>query len=138
MYVSQTFAASQNQNARRAKARNGDRTSFRVPDKSAPTSTPAIQGGQTVAPLAALLAVQEVDQVQNDRRRAVQQGREILDLLDELKLALLSGTQSPDKVGRLKEMVNEVSVPPGDEKLSGILDAILLRAKVELAKRRIW
>jgi len=94
---------------------------------SAPAS---ILGG-----LEALIAIQSEDTTKERRRRGVRRGQSLLDLLDELKIALLSGALTPDLQNRLAAAMHDESFS-GDPRLDGILESIDLRAAVELAKLR--
>jgi hypothetical protein len=58
----------------------------------------------------------------------------ILDRLDELKLALLSGEAGEAALDRLVRTLREERPADGDEVLNTLLDQIDLRAAVELAK----
>jgi hypothetical protein len=90
----------------------------------------AILGG-----LEALIAIQSEDTTKERRRRGVRRGQGLLDLLDELKIALLSGGLSPDLQNRLAMAIRDDSFS-GDPRLDSILESIDLRAAVELAKLR--
>ena len=68
------------------------------------------------------------------RRRAVRRGSGILDRLEELKLAMLSGEAGESALERLARTVREDRPQDADESLNGLLDQIDLRAAVELAK----
>ena len=99
------------------------------------------QSSQTigVAPLRtvdALLALQAVDDVLTGRRRAIKRGNEVLDTLEDLKLDLLAGTIAPAKLRRLLVLVED-HARTGEAALDTVLDEIELRAKVELAKRKL-
>ena len=83
--------------------------------------------------LEALIAIQSEDNSRERKRRSTRRGQAMLDVLDELKLALLSGNLPPDMQARLSATLRE-GWPSGDPKLDGIIDSIELRAEVELAK----
>lgn len=86
--------------------------------------------------LEALIAIQSEDNAREKRRRSVKRGQSMLDLLDELKLALLAGQLPPDFTNRLSVLTRD-SADSGDAALDSIMDSIELRAEVELAKLRI-
>ena len=90
----------------------------------------AILGG-----LEALIALQSEDTARERRKRGARRGHGLLDLLDELKVALLAGRLPPELQGRVGLLLRE-SGPTGDPRLDGILDGIELRAEVEMAKLR--
>jgi hypothetical protein len=109
-------------------------SSFSLPE---PTSTS--ESRPTVAPRAAtgldaLLAMQEVEDPTEKRKRSVKRGRGALDVLDELKLSLLSGAFSPATVARLRTAAADLKASSGDPGLDAVLAEIELRVEVELAK----
>ena len=87
-----------------------------------------------VITLSALLALQGVDDPLSKRKRAVGRAGRILDLLDELKLALIDGGASPAMLDRLVGAVREERAVTDDARLDAVLDQIETRAAVELAK----
>lgn len=82
----------------------------------------------------ALLALQDVGGPLERRRRAVSRAGRILDVLDEVKVALLGGELSLADLDRLSRAVREERAATDDPKLEAVLDEIELRAAVELAK----
>jgi hypothetical protein len=68
------------------------------------------------------------------RKRSVQRGRGALDVLDDLKLALLSGNFDTATVGRLRTAAADLKSSSGDPGLDAVLSEIELRVEVELAK----
>ena len=58
----------------------------------------------------------------------------ILDVLDDLKIAVLDGGIEPATLGRLIEAVRQERGRTGDDALEGVLDEIETRAAVEMAK----
>lgn len=103
-----------------------------VVDNEASTSS-AMQESAAIGGVGALIALQAVDDPLNSRRRAVQGGRDILDALDRIKIALLEGRIPDDRLERLAAIVSQ-QMSSGDERLDGLLAEIDLRARVELAK----
>jgi Class II flagellar assembly regulator len=83
--------------------------------------------------LEALIAIQTEDTTRERRRRSAKRGQSMLDVLDELKLALLAGHLPAGLQARLSASLRE-DAPSGDGRLDSIVDAIELRAEVELAK----
>lgn len=96
--------------------------------------TDAVHGSAPVSALDALLAVQEVNPDGRKPRRAVLRGKALLDSLDTIRDALLSGTLSADRLGALRDLVAADRESVEDPQLSELLDEIDLRAQVELAK----
>ena len=102
---------------------------------AAPAAPLARTGGVGgIASVDALLALQEVDGPLGRRRRAVSRAGRILDVLDDVKIALLDGDVSPEQLHRLTTAVREQRAGVDDEGLTGLLDQIETRAQVELAK----
>jgi hypothetical protein len=93
---------------------------------SAPKSTTNIDG---------LLALQGIEEDPVERRkRSVARGRTALDVLDDLKLGLLSGNLTPATVSRLRDAAANLKASSGDPGLDSVLSEIELRVEVELAK----
>jgi hypothetical protein len=82
----------------------------------------------------ALLALQEVGGPTERRRKAVRRAGVILDVLDDLKIAVLDGGIAPATLGRLIEAVRQERARTGDTRLEDVLDEIETRAEVEMAK----
>ena len=95
-------------------------------------------GVSTVSSLDALLALQEVSGPLERRRKAVRRAGRILDVLDEIKIALLDGDMSPASLDKLVLAVRqEKSNIEDDERLAGLLNEIEARAAVEIAKQEM-
>jgi hypothetical protein len=90
---------------------------------------------RTLGGIDALIALQGIEDPLERRRRAVKHGRRALDALDELKLALLSGTLESSALLHLKTVAADLK--EGSEKLDRVLGEIELRVAVELAKAGI-
>lgn len=117
----------------------GPRAAFTLPGAPKPDTpaTAAARPGVPAAGLETLLAVQGMmpDDRREKRRRAMQRGRESLDLLDDLKVAMLSGEPMPSVLLKLRSLTAHRPDASGDEGLDGVLAEIDLRAQVEIAKR---
>jgi hypothetical protein len=101
---------------------------------SATVSAPA---PSAVTDAAALMALQGVEDVTERRRRAIRRGGGLLDRLDELKLALLTGEAGEGALDRLTRTLREERPVDADAELNSLLDQIDLRAAVELAKAEL-
>ncbi|RZJ40229.1 MAG: flagellar assembly regulator FliX [Brevundimonas sp.] len=113
---------------------------FSVPGAgaAAPSSAPAAASAMSgVAGMNALMALQGVETATERRRRAVRRGSGLLDRLDELKLALLSGEAGEGALERLGRTLKEERPEDADPALTSLLDQIDLRAAVELAKANL-
>lgn len=94
--------------------------------------TARAQGAAPVAGLAMPLLL-PVDDLVERRRKGARRGRALLDALDGLKLALLSGNVTEAALETLARAGG--SIDAGDDPvLADVLEAIQLRADVELAK----
>jgi hypothetical protein len=71
-----------------------------------PVGAAASAGLAPLTSLAGILAAQEVDEPLTGRRRARQRGDQLLDALDELKLALLDGKLPPGKLRALQSLAS--------------------------------
>ncbi len=98
------------------------------------TARPAAAGTAGAAPLDSLLALQEVPDALVSRARAKHRGEELLDQLEQVRLGLLAGRLSRDRLERLVRLAAEQQELRDDPRLSEILAEIELRAAVELAK----
>jgi hypothetical protein len=96
--------------------------------------TPQTAAAARPGALGGLLSLQEVPDTTERRRQAAQRGDHILQRLEELRLGLLAGAVSRDGLADLARTVREARASIGDPRLSGVLDEIELRARVELAK----
>ena len=115
-------------------ARRSTSGTFSLPQEE-PAATPTAAGGvRSVAGIDALLALQGVESVDERRRRAVKRGHTALDLLDEMKLALLAGRLEPSMLARLKTAAADLKELSGDPRIDQVLAEIDLRVEVELAK----
>lgn len=88
--------------------------------------------------VAALLAIQdEGDATSRRRRRAVQRGTDLLDRLDEIRHALLTGNMPAARLQALADALTRDRQAIDDPRLAEVLADIELRCAVELAKRGI-
>jgi Class II flagellar assembly regulator len=82
----------------------------------------------------AILALQEVASEPDSDTQGRRRGEELLDRLDELRLALLEGRLSVAAIERLAAQAAAGRAQARDPRLAEILNDIELRAAVELAK----
>lgn len=112
-------------------ARNGGGFARHVPSKS---DAPGLSPAAPVATLGSLLAVQEVEAGEGERRQAIDRGHRLLDELHELHLALVDGWLDEENLHRLAGLVEQTRPEVDDRDLASALEDIELRAAVELAK----
>ena len=119
-------------------AANIKRTSssgFSLPDDAASTAeTRAAVAPKASANIDALLAMQGIEDPLERRKRSVQRGKGALDVLDDLKIGLLSGNFDAATVSRLRNAAANLKSSSGDAGLDAVLSEIELRVEVELAK----
>ena len=109
---------------------------FSLPeDAASATESRATAAPKQAAGIDALLALQgiEEDPIQR-RKRSVQRGKRALDVLDDLKIGLLSGNLDGATVNRLRDAAANLKSSSGDPGLDSVLSEIELRVEVELAK----
>ena len=117
-------------------ARRTSSTGFSLPEDVASAG----EARATIAPKAtanidALIAMQGIEEDPAERRRrSVARGKGALDVLDELKLGLLSGNLDRSTVLRLRDAAANLKSSSGDPGLDAVLSEIELRVEVELAK----
>lgn len=92
---------------------------------SAPIATNAI---------GALISLQEGNSEQDNKRRAVQYGDDLLDELDNLRLSLLTGNYTLVTLQNLSSRLTQRRMTVSEPYLLEMIDDIELRVKVELAK----
>jgi Class II flagellar assembly regulator len=110
-------------------------TGFALPDDTAATSgSRAATAPKPAANIDALLAMQGIEDPSERRKRSVQRGRGALDVLDDLKIGLLSGNFNASTVSRLRDAAANLKASSGDPGLDAVLSEIELRVEVELAK----
>jgi class II flagellar assembly regulator FliX len=116
-------------------ARRTSSTGFSLPDAASTTETRSAAPPKAAATIDALLALQGVEEDPAERRkRSVARGRGALDVLDDLKISLLSGNLDASTVNRLRDAAANLKSSSGDPGLDSVLSEIELRVEVELAK----
>ena len=118
---------------------DGSRQAFQLPGQPAEGPRKS-EGARPMAPAAGLetlLALQGMvpDDRRERRRKALKHGRDSLEMLDDLKVALLSGEPIPAVLLKLRGLTALKPDASGDDGLDGVLAEIDLRAQVEIAKR---
>ena len=99
------------------------------------TEETAASGGiSSTNSVAGILGVQEVDDALAHASRGKMRAEDILERLEDLRMGLLTGSISREKLMQLSRVVSARRADIKDPRLLEILDAIDLRAQVELAK----
>ena len=109
-------------------------TGFSLPEATSTPESRAAQAPKAAANIDALLAMQGIEDPTERRKRSVQRGRGALDVLDALKIGLLSGNFDTSTVSRLRDAAANLKSSSGDPGLDAVLSEIELRVEVELAK----
>jgi hypothetical protein len=110
-------------------------TGFSLDDTTESFETRPAAAPRPATGLDALLALQGIEEDPTQRRkRSVARGKSALDLLDDLKIGLLSGSLDSSMVGRLRSAAADLKTVSGDPGLDQVLSEIELRVEVELAK----
>jgi hypothetical protein len=100
-----------------------------------PTQTGGPSGASPVHAVSALLSIQEVDDSTEGRDKARRHADELLDRLEELRLALMLGEVPLAQLENLAQRLAQRQGTIEDLKLAQIINEIEIRAAVELAKR---
>lgn len=107
---------------------------FTLPGTAAKSETQRSGAASASVPLDSLLAVQANGDATERKRRQAKRGQDLLDGLDRLKVALLSGRISVGELERIKANLTARREATDDPRLDEVLAAIELRAAVEIAK----
>jgi len=99
-------------------------------------SAASVSGAGGVNSVDALLALQDVGDLSEARRQASQRAHSLLDVLEDLRIALLEGGLPPGKLNALMKLLQSRREATGDPELERALDDIETRAAVELAKHQ--
>ncbi len=94
----------------------------------------AASGTCALGAVTGVVGIQEVDDALARAAKGKLRAQDILDKMDELRLELLDGRLSREKLLHLARVVNARRIEVSDPRLAEILDEIDLRAQVELAK----
>jgi hypothetical protein len=117
-----------------ASARRAGSSAFALPDTPAALETRSAGAPKAAGNIDALLAMQGIEDPVERRKRSVARGRGALDVLDDLKIGLLSGNFDASTVTRLRDAAANLKSSSGDPGLDAVLSEIELRVEVELAK----
>jgi hypothetical protein len=117
-----------------ANARRASSASFSLGDYETTIETRSAAAPRAAGGIDALLALQGVEDSVERRKRSVARGRSALDVLDDLKIGLLSGSFDSSTVARLRKAAADLKIASGDPGLDQVLSEIELRVEVELAK----
>ena len=117
-----------------ASARRSAPGAFALPDAVTAQEIRGASAPKAAGNIDALLALQGIEDPVERRKRSVARGRGALDVLDNLKIGLLSGNFDTSTVSRLRDAAASLKLTSGDPGLDAVLSEIELRVEVELAK----
>jgi hypothetical protein len=120
-----------------ASARRTGGGKFSVSDTDAPRNSSGAPALRSISTLDALMALQGVEDPTERKKRAAARGRNALDMLDSLKVAVLDGSVDGSTLAKLKVASEGLTEGSGDPGLDQVLGEIDLRVAVELAKAGI-
>lgn len=107
-------------------------------DSGAQAGRTAPSGGASAASsvqsVDAILALQGVEDATQAKKKATERAMDLLDVLDELKIALLEGGLPRARLVALMDLLQTRRDQTHDAKLEAALDEVETRAAVELAK----
>lgn len=117
------------------RAASGEGFSLSAADESAEAAdAQRLAGLDGVMTVSALLALQGVEDPLQRRKRAMGRASRLLDILEDLKVAMLEGRASPSTLDDLARAVRQQRESTDDPNLDDVLRQIETRAAVELAK----
>ncbi len=120
---------------RAEKRKSGEGSGFNVSDTAAGVGNSApTTGTNPIAAVDSLLSLQEVPDPEQGNQHSAKHGKDILDVLDEIRLGLLNGRIPEHRLTALVRLLSTRHQAFVDPRLSQIVDEIELRARVELAK----
>jgi hypothetical protein len=111
-----------------------DGNSFAAEEMTDAKTAVALTGTSPLSAVDSILALQEVEDSTDSRKRSVNHGEQLLSLLDEVRDGLLVGEIPRATLNRLALAIAKRRESFVDPDLQGVLDEIDLRARVELAK----
>ena len=120
--------------ARGGVRRAGDSQRFSLADAGAAARPTGAANAAGIGGVDNLLILQGEEDPSERRRRSLKRGHDLLDALDRLKAALLSGQVPVADLKRMALTLKERAGSSGDPRLDELIAHIELRAKVELAK----
>jgi hypothetical protein len=109
--------------------------SFKVDSsETASVEVATVSGASALTAVDGILALQEVDDPTTGTKKAVKRANDMLDILEDMRLGLISGGVPLSKLNQLVKMVEARRDGFSDPQLTNLIDEIELRARVEIAK----
>lgn len=120
-----------------AAARRSASGMFSIDEQETPRSTGGATPLRSISTVDALIALQGLEDPTERKKRSIAKGRNALDMLERLKIAVLDGGLDQSTLARLKVAAEGLTEGSGDPGLDSVLSEIDLRVAVELAKAGI-
>jgi len=138
MRIQGTNRAGSAKSVRRSGGRGADESkSFSVETAGQSNDAAAVSAPVSLTAVDSLLALQEVGDGTQGKKKAVKRASDILDLLEEIRLGLIMGSVPLTKLNNLIQMVESRRDGFTDPALAALIDEIELRARVEIAKLQL-
>ena len=139
MKVTRVGATKETSSAKRKSKSPGDNVAFadNLRETQGSQSAAVVPDATAVSAADAVLATQSVGDNVDDspqRRRLMEFADDILDKLDELRLGILMGRFSKEKLADLAQRLRQKRQQSADPRLNEIIQEVELRAEVEIAK----
>ena len=112
----------------------GGGDAFKVGEGDGDSAAAPITGSKQVAPVGSLLALQEVSDALDGPSRGLAHGRNLLEMLDQVRLGLLMGRVPEAQLQRIVHALETRRAGFGDPRIDLAVREIETRAAVELAK----
>lgn len=138
MRIQGTNRAGSTKSVRRSGSQNsGSGKAFSVESTGQSKDAAAISAPVSLTAVDSLLALQEVDDGTQAKKKAVKRAADILDMLEEIRVGLIMGAVPLTKLNNLIQMVENRRDGFKDPALGELIDEIELRARVEIAKLQL-
>jgi len=136
MKISRPDGARTSAVGRRSKtgSRSSSEADFSVGGASSADEASPVTGAGPVASVGGLLSVQEVSDATSEESRGLRRGYDLLDILDSIRLGLLTGSIPESQLQRLVQNLKQRREITLDPVLERTIREIEVRAAVELAK----
>lgn len=109
---------------------------FAMPAETAATASAERSAAATPAELGLLLGLQEWGEVEERDRKALQHGQDMLTLLAEMQRLLLMDVDPTTALNRMAVLAGSMP-PPTDSRLTMVIRQIVIRARIEIARRSV-
>ncbi len=124
--------------SRKAGKSAGDDSGFAdaLRDVAGSDATEHAQTTGGVGSIGSILAMQQVADSTDHRSRGLmmEYGNDLLDQLDKIRMAILSGSISKDRLQDIARRLRERKISSDDPLLNDLIDEVELRVEVEIAK----